>query len=61
MNIQAYADLIARISSGMTTSDDAQMVADLLTKLELLEERNTMSDSIRAIDELMQRIEEADY
>lgn len=56
MNIQAYADLIARISSGMTTSDDAQMVADLLTRLELLEERNTMSDSIRAIDELMQRI-----
>jgi hypothetical protein len=60
MTDKPYSDLIARISSGMTTSEDAQLVADMLARLEELEQADAMAAKLRAIDELMRRIEEMD-
>lgn len=60
MTDKPYSDLITRISAGMTTSEDAQLVADLLARLEALEQADAMAAKLRAIDELMRRIEEMD-
>jgi hypothetical protein len=61
MTTPSYSDLIARISSGMTTSEDAQLVADMLARLEELEQADAMAAKRREIDELMKRIEGMEY
>jgi hypothetical protein len=61
MTDKPYSDLITRISAGMTTSEDAQLVADLLARLEALEQADAMAAKRREIDELMKRIEGMEY